>query len=97
MFERFFLRIIVVNLVKEALIEVWPLLKCKRFPEYSRTDIACNEGRFDENCARTTHRIDKIRIAFPTTHQYHSGGKYLVQRCFHAFLTVSSAVKTLAT
>ena len=93
--ELFLLGIIIIYAVKKLLIKVRPLFKCKLFSEYSRADITGNEGCLNEKCPRTTHRIDEICIAFPATHEYHSGCKNLVQRGFYTFLTVSATVKTL--
>ena len=63
-----FFRIIVVDGVEEFLIEVGPFLECKRFAKHTGIDVACDEGSFDEQCARAAHGIDEIGVGFPAAH-----------------------------
>ena len=52
-----FLTIVIVNHVEQILIEVIPLLKSEFLAEHSRSNVACNQCRFNGNCTRTTHRV----------------------------------------
>ena len=85
--------VIVVDSIKQILVKVFPFLESEFFTEYTRSDIACNQSGFDRYSSWTTHRVYQVTFTSPACHQNHTGCQYLVQRCFHLFLTVSSTVK----
>ena len=94
--ELSFLRVVVVYLVEEVLVEVGPFFKCKFLAEQSWSHVACYECRLDEQSARTAHWVDEVGFALPSGHEYHSGCKNLVEWCLHAFLSIATAMQTLS-
>ena len=97
MIELSLLRVVIVYLVEEFLVEVGPFLECKLLAEESGGHVAGNKSCLDEQCARTAHRVDKVGVALPSGHENHSGSKNLVEWCLHAFLAIASAMQALAT
>ena len=90
--ERLLLRVIVIYLVEEFLVEVCPFLEGILLPEHSRSDVACYQRRLYGQGARAAHGVDEIRFAAPARHEYHASGQHLVQRSLHLFLAVSATV-----
>ena len=93
MSEFAFFRIVVVDRIKQILIKIHPLFKCKFFAEYTWGDVACNQSSFNRNSTRTTHWVNKVTFAFPTCHQNHAGSQNFVEGCFYSFLTIATAVQ----
>ena len=69
MFKFALLTIIIINLVKKLLVEVWPLFESEFLTENSWRNVASDERCFNSDCTRTAHRVDQITIAFPACHQ----------------------------
>ena len=90
------LTVIVVDFIKHIRIEIHPLLESESFAEHSRSNILCNQGSFDRNSTRTTHRVNQVTIPTPSRHQNHTGSQHLVQRSFYRFLAITTAVQRLA-
>ena len=40
-------------------------------------------SRLNEQGTTATHRVDEVRLALPSCHQYHAGGKNLIQWSLH--------------
>lgn len=75
-----FLAVVIVYRVEQLLVKIHPLLESELLAEYARSDVACNQRRFDGNGSRTTHRVYQVAFATPAGHQYHAGGQHLIQR-----------------
>ena len=90
------LRVVVVDLVEEILVEVRPFLKGEFLAEDARGDVAGDEGSLDEDSTGATHRVNEVAVAFPSRHQDHAGSQHFIKRRLYAFLAVASAVKALA-
>ena len=97
MVELTFLRIVVVNLVKEVGIEVGPLLEGKLLAEQARSHVSGNKRSLDEQCARTTHGINEIRLAMPARHQDDTCSQYFVDGGFDRLLAIAATMQRLAT
>ena len=96
MLELAFLRIIVVNLVEQVLVEVCPFLEGVLLAEHTRGHVAGYEGSLDEQCARAAHGVDEVGLAVPAGHENHSGRQHLVERGLNVLLPVAAAVQALA-
>ena len=90
------LRVVVVDLVKEVLIEVGPFLKGKLLAEQARAHVAGNEGGLDEQRAATAHGVDEVAFAAPARHQDHTCCQHLVQRGLGGLLTIAATMQRLA-
>ena len=91
-----FLRIVVVDAVEEVGIEVRPFLEGILLAEQARCHVVSNEGGFDEQRATAAHGVNEVGIAFPSCHENHACGQHLVERCFHALLTIATTMQTFA-
>ena len=60
------LTIIIIYLVKKLLVEVWPLFESEFLAKNARRYVAGDECCFNSDGARTTHRVNKIAITFPS-------------------------------
>ena len=89
------LRVVVVDLVEEVLVEVGPFLKGKLLAEDTRRDVAGDEGSLDEDSTGTAHRVDEVAVALPSRHQDHAGSQHLIKRSLYALLAIASAVQAL--
>ena len=91
-----FLAVVIVYRVEQLLVKIHPLLESELLAEYARSDVACNQRRFDGNGSRTTHRVYQVAFATPAGHQYHAGGQHLIQRGLYCFLAITAAVQRFA-
>ena len=91
-----FLRVVVVDLVKEIAVEVGPFLKGELLSEDARCDVPGDECGFDDDGTAATHGVDEVGVALPSRQEYHASCQYLVEGCLHALLPVSSSVQALS-
>ena len=91
------LRVIVINLVEEFLVEVGPLLEGEALAEDARAHVMGDESSLDEQRSRTTHRVDEVAVAVPSGHHNHTCCQHLVERSLHRLLTVAATMERLAT
>ena len=89
------LRVVVVDLVEEFLVEVGPFLEGELLAEQAWTHIAGDEGCLDEQCAATAHGVDEVGLAAPARHQDHTGCQHLVEWCLSGLLTVAATMQRL--
>ena len=88
--------IVVVDIVEEVGIEVAPFFESERLAIYTRWNVEGDEGSLDEECARTTHRVDEISFAIPTSHEEHTSSKSLRDRGLVLRIAVTTFVETFA-
>ena len=62
----------------------------------SRRDTQGNHCRFNQQCSRSAHRINKGAFAPPSRFQNHAGSQHFVQRSFGLCHTISAFVQRFA-
>ena len=95
--ELAFLRIIVVDCVKQFCIKVRPLLESELLAEDTRTHIMGDKCSLYKQSARTTHRIYKVGLATPACHKNHTCSKHLVKRSLYRLLAIAATMERLTT
>ena len=91
-----FLRVVVVYLVEELLVEVGPFLEGKLLAEQAGTHVAGDEGCLDEQRTASTHGVDEVGLAAPARHQDHACCQHLVERGLGRLLTIAATMQALA-
>ena len=95
MIELPFQTFIIVDIIEEVGIKVWPLLKGIFFAEQAWRHVLGDEGRLNEDSARAAHRIDEVCVTLPARQENHASGEDFVQRCLDTLLTVTAPVERL--
>ena len=88
-----FLAVIIINLIEQIGIIIDPFLESKFLPVNTRRNVQGNHGCLDQQCTRTTHRIDEIRFAFPACLQDHAGSQHFIQRSLRLIHPITALVQ----
>ena len=85
--------VVIVDAVKEFLIEVGPFLKGKFLTEDAGTHVERDKCCLDEKGAGTAHRVDEVARSIPASHAYHAGSQHLVDWGLYVLLAVAPTME----
>ena len=89
-------RVVVIDFLKEAAVEVLPFLEGEPLPEHARSYVVRYQRRLYGQCAGAAHRVVEVRLPVPARHQQHAGSKRLVDRGFGGGGAITAFVQRLA-
>jgi hypothetical protein len=93
MFKGTLLTVVVVYLVVQLGIEIFPFLEGVVLTEDAGVDVAGDEVRFYGEGSRSAHRVDEVAISFPTGQQDDTCSENFVDRCIDRSLTITTAMQ----
>ena len=94
--EGMLLAVVLVDLVKEFLVKVGPLLEGIFLSVYAGCYATGDESCLYGDGTTSAHRINQVALAVPARQHDDAGSQDLVKRSLYALLTVTATVQTLA-
>ena len=96
MFKLTFLRLIVIQFIKQFLVKVRPLFKSESRSVYARRDVKRNHRSLYENSSGAAHRVNQVALSVPPRNKQQTSGKHFVYRSLGLTNSVASLMQRFA-